>query len=220
VREPSALASVGGAVIARVTAEDAAAYASPPQAVAAHWAALVGDYLAMFARGERPTRLFATTGRARSLLDLQSEVAFRPGVGVAATRMAQLSEESHQKLKELALQLAPPAQGQSASAVEGVWEGEMRDADGVVKVVTVEIRLVGGRLSGTLILGTKVAMKVPLLDLTVQDGNLRFTMRRAGKVLAFEGPVASGEVAGPLHEGSLSGPAVGRLTLRYARPPS
>ncbi|HEY5907701.1 MAG TPA: IPT/TIG domain-containing protein, partial [Vicinamibacteria bacterium] len=219
LRNPAALASVGGAVIARVTVEDAAAYASAPQAVATHWAALVGDYLGMFGRGERPTRLFTTTGRARALLDLQSEVNFRPGVGVAATRMAQLSDESHQKLKDLALQLTPPAQGQAASAVEGVWEGEMRDADGVVKAVSVEIRLAGDRLAGTLILGTKVAMRVPLQDLNVQGGNLRFNVRRSGKVLAFESPVSSGEVAGPLHDGSLTGPAVGRLTLRYARPP-
>jgi hypothetical protein len=215
----ASLVAPGGSPLARVTSEDATAYASGAEAVAAHWAALVGDYLAMFARGERPTRLFATTGRARVLLDLQSEVGFRPGVGVAASRMAQLSDESQQKLKELALQLAAPAQGQAASAVEGVWEGEMRDADGVVKVVTVEIRLAAGRLAGTLSLGTKVAMRVPLQDITVQSGVLRFSVRRAGKVHAFEGPVASGEVSGALHEGSLSGPAVGRLTLRYARPP-
>jgi hypothetical protein len=104
-------------------------------------------------------------------------------------------------------------------AVEGVWEGELQDSDGVLKSVTVELRLVGGRLSGTLVLGRRVAMKVPLQDVAVQGGNLRFSVRRSGTVHAFEGPIAAGEVAGPLHEGSLSGPAVGRLTLRYARAP-
>jgi hypothetical protein len=219
-RNPPALAAVAGNVIARVTAEDAAAYSSTAPAVAAHWAALVGDYLAMFARAERPTRLFATTGRARSLLDLQAEVGFRPGTGVAATRMARLSVEGRQKLRDMALQLSPPAPGQAGAAVEGIWEGELRDSDGSLKAVTVELRLSGSRLSGTLSLGQRrVAVRVPLQDVTVQGGSLRFTLVRGGRVQAFEAPVAAGEVSGPLHEGSLGGPAIGRLTLRYVRAP-
>lgn len=218
-RNPPALAVAGGEVIARVTADDASAYGSVAPTVAAHWAALVGDYLAMFARGERPTRLFSTTGRARALLDLQSEVGFRPGAGVTASRMAQLSGESQQKLREMALQLAAPDQGQTGAAVEGVWEGELRDSDGVTKAVVVELRLAGGRLAGTLALGRKVSLKLPLQDLTVQGGTLRFTVRRGGTVHAFEAPISAGEVSGPLHEGSFGGPAVGRLTLRYARAP-
>ena len=218
-RNPPALAVAGGSVVLRVTDEDAAAYSSTPEAVAAHWAALVGDYLAMFGRGERPTRLFAVSGRARTLLDLQTETGFRPGAGVSAIRMAQLSAETQQKVRDLALLLAAPAQGQAGVAVEGIWEGELQDSDGVLKAVTVELRLVGGRLTGTLVLGRKVAMKVPLQDVAVQGGSLRFSVRRSGTVHAFEGPVAAGEVSGPLHAGSLSGPAVGRLTLRYVRPP-
>jgi hypothetical protein len=167
-----------------VTAEDAAAYSAPPATVAAHWAALVGDYLAVFARGERPTRLFATTGRARALLDLQAEVGFRAGTGVTAGRMA----------------------------------GELRDADGMVKAVTVEMRLSGGRLAGTMSVGRKVTMKVPLQDVAVDGGTLRFNVRRGGTVHAFEGPVAAGEVSGPIFDGSPKGQAVGRLTLKYARP--
>lgn len=229
-RNPPALAVVGGDVILRATSEDAAAYASPPgvtgalsapatAALADHWAALVGDFLAMFARGERPTRLFATTGRARALLDLQAEVAFRPGAGVTALRMAQLSSEAQQKLREMALLPGAPAQGQAGAAVEGRWEGELQDSDGVTKAVVVELRLKGNALSGTLALGRKVALQIPLQDVAVQGGNLYFNLRRAGSVHAFEGPIGAGEVAGPLHEGSLQGRAVGRLTLRYVRPP-
>jgi IPT/TIG domain/Inner membrane component of T3SS, cytoplasmic domain len=218
-RNPPALAVSGGEVIARVTEAEASTYGSAAPTVAAHWAALIGDYLAMFVRGERPTRLFSTTGRARALLDLQSEVGFRPGAGVTASRMAQLSAESQQKLREMSLQLSPPAQGQSGAAVEGVWEGELRDSDGTTKAVVVEIRFAGGRLSGTLALGRKVALRVPLQDLAVQGGTLRFTVRRSGTVHAFESPISAGEVSGPLHEGSIGGPAVGRLTLRYARAP-
>jgi hypothetical protein len=220
MRNPPGLGVVGGASILKVTAEDAAAYSSPAATVAAHWAALVGDYLAMFARGERPTRLFATTGRARALLDLQSEVGFRAGTGVTASRMAQLSPESQQKLREMALQIAPPAQGQAGVAVEGIWEGELRDADGTVKAVSVEMRLAGGRLGGTMAIGRKVTVKVPLQDIAVQGGTLRFTVRRGGSVHAFEGPVAAGEVSGPIFEGSPKGPAVGRLSLKYVRPAS
>jgi pSer/pThr/pTyr-binding forkhead associated (FHA) protein len=227
---PPALAVVGGDTILRVTAEDAAAYASPPGVtaagssptpgvLAAHWAALVGDYLAMFARGERPTRLFLTTGRARALLDLQAEVVFRPGSGVAAMRMAQLSAESQQKLREMALLPAAPAQGQAGAAVEGRWEGELQDSDGVTKAVVVELRLKGNALSGTLALGRKVLLQIPLQDLAVRGGSLHFSLRRGGTVHAFEGPIGAGEVAGPLHEGSLQGPTVGRLSLRYVRPP-
>jgi hypothetical protein len=186
--------------------------------VAAHWAALVGDYLAVFARGERPTRLFATTGRARALLDVQAEVGFRAGAGVTASRMAQLSPESQRRLREMALQIVAPAQGQAGSAVEGIWEGELRDADGMVKAVTVEMRLSGGRLAGTMSVGRKVTMKVPLQDVAVDGGTLRFNVRRGGTVHAFEGPVAAGEVSGPIFDGSPKGPAVGRLTLKYSRP--
>ena len=133
--------------------------------------------------------------------------------------MAQLSAETQQKVRDLALLLAAPAQGQAGVAVEGIWEGELQDSDGVLKAVTVELRLVGGRLTGTLVLGRRVAMKVPLQDVAVQGGSLHFSVRRSGTVHAFAGPVAAGEVSGPLHTGSLSGPAVGRLTLRYVRPP-
>jgi hypothetical protein len=153
------------------------------------------------------------------LLDLQSEVGFRAGTGVVASRMAQLSPEAQQKLRDMALQLAPPAQGQAGVAVEGVWEGELRDSDGVVKAVTVELRLAAGRLSGTLLLGRKITVRIPLQDIVVQGGNLRFAVHRSGSVHVFEGPVASGEVSGPLYDGSVKGPAVGRLTLKYVRPP-
>ena len=222
---------VGGETILRVTPADAAAYANPPgvagkgsaptpAALAAHWAALVGDTVAMFARGERPTRLFATTGRARALLDVQAELGFRPGSGVAALRMAQLSAEAQQKLRELALLPGAPVQGLAGAAVEGRWEGELVDADGVTKAVVVELRLKGSALSGTLALGRKVALQIPLVDVVVQGGSLRFNLRRAGSVHAFEGAIGAGEVAGPLHEGSLQGKTVGRLSLRYVRPPA
>lgn len=228
-RSPPALAAVGGDTILRVTPADAAAYANPPgvagkgsaptpAALAAHWAALVGDTLAMFAQGERPTRLFAITGRARALLDVQAELGFRPGSGVAALRMAQLSAEAQQKLRELALLPGAPVQGLAGVAVEGRWEGELVDSDGVTKAVVVELRLKGTTLSGTLALGRKVALQIPLVDVVVQGGTLRFNLRRAGALHAFEGTIGAGEVAGPLHEGTLQGRTVGRLTLRYVRP--
>jgi hypothetical protein len=228
-RNPPALAVVGGDVVLRVTPEDAAAYANPPgvtgkataptpAALATHWAALVGDALAMFARGERPTRLFATTGRARALLDLQAEVGFRPGAGVPAQRMAQLSSDTQQKLRDLALLPGAPAAGLAAVAVEGHWEGELADSDGVTKAVVVELRLAGKGLAGTLAFGRKVAVQIPLGDVVVQGSTLRFNLRRAGSVHAFEGTIGAGEVSGPLHEGTLQGRAVGRLNLRYVRP--
>jgi len=218
-RNPPSLAVVGGDVVARATGEDAAAYSASAATLAAHWAALVGDYLAMFGRGERPTRLFATTARARALLELQSEVGFRPGTGVVAVRMARLSPEAQQKLKDLALLLTAPAQGQANAAVEGIWEGQLQDGDGTLKAVVVEMRLSGGRLSGTLALGSKVALKIPLQEIVVQGGSLTFSVRRGGTVHAFAGALGTGEVSGPIHEGSLKGPAVGRLSLRYTRPP-
>ena len=76
-RNPPALAVVGGDVVLRVTPEDAAAYANPPgvtgkataptpAALAAHWAALVGDALAMFApRRETDAPLRHHRARAR-----------------------------------------------------------------------------------------------------------------------------------------------------------
>ena len=166
-----------------------------------------------------PTRLFVTTGRARVLLDVQAELGFRPGSGVAAIRMANLSSEAQQKLRDMALLPGAPAQGQAGAAVEGRWEGELQDSDGVTKAVVVELRLKGSALSGTLALGRKVTLQIPLTDVAVQGANLRFSLRRAGAVHVFEGAIGAGEVAGPLHEGTLQGRAVGRLSLKYVRAP-
>jgi hypothetical protein len=215
-------------VLLRATADDASGYASAPgvdrrgpapspAALASHWAALVSDFLAIFVQSQRPVRLFETSAHARALLDLQTDVGFRPGGAVATVRVAQISPATASKLRELALVVTPAAAGGGSAAVEGRWEGELVEPDGTAKPVVVELRTQEGRLTGSLSTGRRrVSMALPLQDLAVQQGTLRFKVRTGSQVRVFSGKLAGNTIEGELREGSADGAAAGRLTLRFA----
>ena len=75
-------------LLVAATPEDAAAYAEiggvrrpTPRALADYWAALLQDYVALFVRGERPTRLLQLSSRGKTLLDIYGETLRRAGRG-------------------------------------------------------------------------------------------------------------------------------------------
>jgi len=215
-------------VIVRVTSDDASGYANAPgldrrgpaptpATLAAHWAALVSDFLAIFVQSQRPVRLFETSAHARALLDLQTDVGFRPGAPVTTTRVAQLSPATATKLRDLALVVVPASTGAGGAAVEGRWEGELVEPSGTAKPVVVEIRSRDGRLSGSLSTGARrVSMAIPLQDVAVQQGTLHFKIRTGSDVRVFSGKVSGNTIDGELHAGAPDGPPAGRLTLRFA----
>jgi hypothetical protein len=225
---PPALTLAGTSdVLLRATAEDASGYAEAPglerraapspSALAAHWAALVSDYLAIFVQSQRPVRLFEMSAHARALLDLQTDVGFRPGAPVAAVRVAQVSPATSTKLRELALVVAPPVAGAGSAAVEGRWEGELVEVDGTAKPVVVDLRTREGRLTGSLSTGRRrVSMAIPLQELAVQQGTLRFKIRTGSQVRLFVGKVVGNTIEGELRAGEAEGAPAGRLTLRFA----
>jgi hypothetical protein len=176
--------------------------------------------VALFAEGQRPTRLFALSARARAFLDLQAELGFRPGSPLPAERLARLSPETASKLREMALFVGSPGQGFVAAVVEGRWEGELTEADGVSRPVVVELRTSGGRPTGTMsTAGGTVSMAMPLQDVVVQPRSIRFGLRKGGSLRVFMGALDGSSISGEIHDGSAEGPAIGRLALQFVRGP-
>ena len=163
----------GASSSVQATPDDSAAYASPPgvssragvptlTTLAEHWAALLNDCLAVFVQNEKPTRLLALSSRGRAFLELRSALGYRPGSGVAAEKVATLSPDLYQRVREASLFVAGAGQGSPAAAVEGTWEGEMEDAAGA-RAIAVRLHAEGAALSGRLINRTGgLAMEVPL----------------------------------------------------------
>jgi hypothetical protein len=225
-RDPFPGVALAGAseLLVQATPDDSAAYASPPgvsltagvptlTTLAEHWAALLNDCLAVFVQNEKPTRLLALSPRGRAFLELRSALGYRPGSGIAAEKVATLSPDVYQRVREASLFVAGAGQGSPAAAVEGTWEGEMEDAAGP-RAVAVRLHAEGAALSGRLINRTGgLAMEVPLKDISFRAGVLRFTLPAGNSTRVFVGNVAGSTVTGTLHAAA-EGPAVGRFTLK------
>src|SRR6185295_13151252 len=117
--KPAPAVAVSGSATALVTAtsEDAAAYEVrlSPKALAAFWAALLQDQLALFAMRERPIRLIQMTSRGRALTEIYAEAVRRsgPGTGVSWNIVSPLSSTRAKDLRDLAL--LPPSEGQAGA---------------------------------------------------------------------------------------------------------
>jgi hypothetical protein len=59
-------------------------------------------------------------------------------------------------------------------------------------------------------------MAIPLQDVAVQAGTLRFKIRTGSDVRVFSGKVSGNTIDGELRAGTPEGPPAGRLTLRFA----
>jgi hypothetical protein len=214
-------------VLLRATPEDAAGYEAPPGvsfnnpaptpgALAAHWAALLSDYAALFLHGQRPVRLLAASPRGRAFVDLQSELGWRPGVAITPGRAAALSTGLIGRLQEMAFGLGKESAATAGAALEGTWEGELLDLDGNRKPITVRIRQAAGKLGGSLTTGGRVAMEQSLQTVTARGGTVTFSVQSGVAVRFFVGRLDASGISGQVHSGNPTGPQAGSFTLKYA----
>ena len=129
-------------LLVTATPDDAAGYAQPwdpalearpahaPPGVAAYWTALLQDYLALFASGQRPGRLLELSPRGKVLLDLYAEAARASGRrrGVPRPLVTPLLDRWPKAFREIAL-LPPagPASRAGAGAWPARWDGTMEE---------------------------------------------------------------------------------------------
>jgi hypothetical protein len=217
-------------LLVAVTPEDAAAYGEPwstagasrppsPQRLAAYWTAFLQDQRLLFFQKDRPVKLLEISSRAKVLSDLYAEATRRsgPGQGVPASLPGTLTPQIVRGLRDLALLLPGEGAegGASARAVEGLWQGMLQE-DGVPeKPVSVRLRIEGTRLAGTLTTKVgKVAMDVPLRDVSYGKGVLKFTLVLGGTPRVFNGALQGDTLSGTIQGSGTAAPA-GRFTLKY-----
>jgi FHA domain/IPT/TIG domain len=177
-RDSPPCVAAGGSCIITATPEDAAAYEEPwgkakgaratPRAVAAHWAALIDDYLTMFLARQRPYRTLETSPRGKTLLELYGESVRRAGAGagVPVGLVSPLSSRLEADLRELALVLPGESPTKGAGAIEGLWTGTLEEPAGG-REFHIRFKLRGAQLEGTLTTSTgQLAMDRPLENLT------------------------------------------------------
>jgi hypothetical protein len=230
VREGAApaVALSGGPVIVTPTADDVDGYAQPwepgakptrsaPRQVAAYWAALLQDYVSLFGQGQRPSRTAELSPRGKVLVDLYAEAQRRGAAGgVPASTVAALSPAMLKALREMAL-LMPAGAGSGASAgmaVAGRWEGTMEETE--QRRIEVELRVDGGRLSGSLTTKTgELAMRTPLQQVSYDKGQLKFVTAGGGTTRQFRGTLEGGSISGAIFKDATAKDALGRFSLRY-----
>jgi len=210
-------------LLVAATPEDAAAYAEiggvrrpTPRALADYWAALLQDYVALFVRGERPTRLLQLSSRGKTLLDIYGETLRRAGrgSGVPLSIVNPLTSSLAKSLRDMALIVPADGQAVAAAAMEGHWEGTMDDGGGE-KDILVRLSLQGGRLVGGLTTRAGgLGIEVPLRDVSFDRGTLRFVLVAGNVPRHFEGTVQDDAITGTvrLEAGSKDS---GRFALRY-----
>jgi hypothetical protein len=225
--EPGVAVSGGQPLLVRATAEDAAGYEAPPgvkakgrrptpDALASFWTSVLGDYLALFVRQERPVRLFALSPRARTLVALQAEIGWRASVPTSFGAIRAISPATLEKLRELTLLVPAEGQGFAAASVEGRWEGEIAEGDLGARVVVIQFATQGSRITGVATTSTRgISINVALKDISVQKSTVSFTWPAGASPRYFEGQLAGGTIAGTVHSSKPPAGAVGRFSLKY-----
>jgi hypothetical protein len=216
-----------GAAVTSASPADAAAYdeswegvprgaRATPERLAAFWGAIVEDHLRLFVQRQRPMRLLELSPRGRALSDVYAEAARRgPFSGVAPGLVAG-SAGLMRAYREMTL--AFPGEARAAAAVEGSWSGTVEDQSGQRQVRLVLRVDSGGRLSGTITIGSgQVAMGVPLKEAAYDKGTLRFVAASGGAARHFVGRVEGDTVSGTVHASASAQDAIGRFTLRYTQ---
>jgi hypothetical protein len=183
-----------------------------PRRLADYWAALLDDYLGLFARRQRPNAIVDLTPRARVLLDMYSDAERRGGsAGVAQRIVVDSAASRAEALRQLAFAV-PPAGGPAGLALAGNWEGTVDDA-GTSRRVRVVIRAADGRLAGTISSSAgKISMGIPLEDLRYDRGMVRFTAVLRGAARRFEGRLEGAVIEGAVDPGTAG---AGRFSLRH-----
>jgi uncharacterized protein (TIGR03437 family) len=211
-------------LLVAATADDAAAYSreptargqrATPRSLAELWTALLQDHLTLFVHRQRPLRMIELSPRGKVLLDLFSEAERRSGAGngVPIGLVRPLTPSLARSFREMALVL-PSGPATAAAAVAGRWEGTMQEGSGAPRRITINLRLEGSRLAGTLTQRSRaVAMDVPLKELTYERGRIGFVLEIGAAAHRWSGALEGAAIEGTIRDGATD---VGRFTLRYA----
>lgn len=227
--DPPALAVAGAAQpLVRATAEDAAAYVQPwnapmkgqratPAALAAHWAALLQDYLTLFVQRQRPTRVVEVSPRGRVLLELHAEGERRlgRGSGVPAGSLSPPAPTLAAALRELALALPTRGQSVPGAALVGRWDGTMEEAGIGIRSIRLRLRLDGTKLAGSISLSQRpgqVSMDLALKAVSYEKGALTFELA-SGPTRRFRGTAAGSTFTGTITDQAQK--EIGRFTMQY-----
>jgi hypothetical protein len=224
--DPPAVAAAGSATpLVRATAEDASGYSQPwntamkgqrtsPPTLAAYWTSLLQDYLTLFVKRQRPTRVVELSTRGKVLLELHAEGERRmgPGGGVPSGLLAPPSPTMAAAMRDLALGLPTRGQAVAGAALVGRWSGSMEESEGS-KPFDIILMLDGSRLAGAISTRSgKLSMDVPLKSVTYERGQLTFEVV-GGK--RFRGTQNGSTLSGDILDKSQK--ATGRFTLQYVQ---
>jgi hypothetical protein len=189
---------------------------STPRQVAAYWAALLQDYVTLFARGERPSRTAELSPRGKVLVDLFAEAQRRGSAGgVPVVTIYELSPAALKNVRDMALLIPVGGGSSSGVAVAGRWEGMMADAE-IERSIVVQLQVDGGHLAGSLTTKTgEVAVRTPLQQVTYEKGLLKFVSPSGGLPRQFRGTLDGSTLSGSIFKDATARDAVGRFTLRY-----
>jgi hypothetical protein len=223
---PAVYAAGSGQPIVRATAEDAAGYSLPwnaamkgrrvsPSALAAHWAALLHDYLTLFVQRQRPTRVVEVSPRGKVLLELhaQGERRLGRGEGVPAGLLMPPASAMASALRDLALDVPTRGQSVAGAALVGRWTGTMEETAGGPRAIQVLLRLEGTRLAGSISTQAgKLSMDVPLKAVTYEKGTLTFEVG-GGAIRRFRGSASGSTLSGSIFDQSKR--QTGSFTLQY-----
>ena len=211
-----------------VTAKDAAAYGESwdaatrpaqvtPRSVARYWAALLQDVFSLFVTRERPVKVVELSPRGRVLLDIYAEAARRsgPGSGVPTGVLSPLSSTMAKGLRDMALLLpGASAAARASTAIEGSWEGTMREAD-QTRPIQMSIASDGARLTGSITVHKgELSLRSSLSDVAFENGTLHFSTSLGGSLRHFNGTAQGDTLSGTIHA-QPGGPSVGEFRLRF-----
>ena len=213
-------------VLVRATAEDAAGYSQPWNTVmkgqratgaslAAHWAALLQDYVTLFQQHQRPTRMVEVTPRGRVLLDLQSEGERRTGAGggVPAGFLSPPASTLAAALRELALAVPGRGQAIAGAALVGRWTGTMEETGIALRPLKLTLRLDGTKLAGAVSsTAGQVTMEIPIQAVSYEKGLLSFDVA-GGPLRHFRGTPSGSTIAGSIFD--KANKEIGRFSLKY-----
>jgi hypothetical protein len=225
--KPAPCVAVTGAPSCLITptSEDVAAYdetwgsekgaRANPRSLAAHWTALLQDYMLLFVAKQRPYRMLEASPRGKVLLEIYGEAtrAVGPGNGVPLSMVCPLPTRWATVTRDMALVL--PGENQvRAAAIEGLWTGKVQDG-GTERPISVRIRLDKGKPQGSLSTsqGT-LTMDTPLSDISYERGTVQFTARLSGRSVAFQGSLQQGLMTGTLQYAD-SKQSAGQFTLSF-----
>ncbi len=225
--DPPAVAAAGSAQpIVRVTAADAAGYGEPwnttmkgqrvsAGTLAAHWAALLNDYVTLFLQRQRPIHVVEVSPRGKVLLELHAEGERRlgSGGGVPAGLLMPPGPVLAVAMREMALSVPTRGQSVPGAALVGRWAGTLEETEGGPRAIQLKLRLEGTQLAGSISTRAgQITMDVPLKAVSYEKGTLSFDVA-GGPLRRFRGTSAGSTLTGSIFDQGQK--QIGRFTLQY-----